>query len=87
MIILSYDPALELIALACFAAYVMFSFCDGLGLKTTRKIIWTVYFLLFCLLSFWATGMFDLRMIVALSSLMAYALALFQKIENRKNRK
>ena len=77
------DPFIEVLALGCFVTYVYFSFCDGFGLSPARKLIWAVYFLSFSYLSFFASGRFDLRLIITLSSLMAFALALFQKRENR----
>ena len=81
----SHDSTLTLIALSCFTAYILYSFSDGFGLKPARKVIWAAYSFCFCILSLWATGMFDLQLIISLSSLMAFAMALFQRIENRKN--
>ena len=78
-----YNPFLEVVTLGCYLAYIYFSFCDGFGLRPARKIVWGIYFLSFSYLSFWATGSFDLRLIIALSSLMAFMLALFQLKENK----
>ena len=77
------DPFSEILPLACYVAFVYFSFCDGFALRPARKIIWGIYFLSFSYLSFWATGKFDLKLIISLSSLLAFALALFQIRENK----
>ena len=79
---LLHDPFLEVVPLACFVVYVYYSFCDGFGLSTARKVVWAVYFLFFSLLTFKTSGKFDLRLIISLSSLLAFALAMFQKRED-----
>lgn len=84
---LLHDPFLEVVPLACFVVYIFFSFCDGFGLNPARKIVWAVYFLFFCFLTFAASDKFDLRLIISLSSLLAFILALFQQQENRKKGK
>ncbi len=77
------DPYQEIVTLACFVAYVYFSFCDGFGLRPARKIIWGIYFISFSALSVFAKGSYDLTLIISLSSLMAFILAFFQKLENK----
>ena len=77
------DPLLELVPLGCYVTYIYFSFCDGFGLRPRRKMIWGICFLFFSFLSFKAKGEFDLKIIIALSSVLAFVFALFQKRENK----
>lgn len=74
---------LEIFSLSCFVLFVFFSFCDGFSLRPGRKMIWAVYFLAFSYVPFWATGRFNVALIVLLSSLMAFVLAWFQQRENK----
>ena len=53
----------QVLPLACYVLFIFFAFCDGFGLHAARKILWAVYFIAFSVLSFWATGAFDLRLI------------------------
>ena len=78
-----HDPFFELISLSVYVTYIYFSFCDGFGLRPRRKMIWGIFFLFFSYSSFKAKGEFDLELIIMLSSLLAFVLAMFQKKENR----
>ena len=82
-----HDPFLEVVPLACYVVYIYFSFCDGFNLRPSRKIIWGAYFLSFSLVSLASSGKFDLRLIISLSSLLAFVLALFQLKENKSKAK
>ena len=77
----------QIVALGCYVTYIYFSFCDGFSLRPARKIIWAIYFLCFSSLSFWVRGKFDMVLIISLSSLLAFAMALFQKRENTLKKK
>lgn len=82
-VVLASDPYQEIVTLACFVSFVYFSFCDGFGLRSARKIIWGIYFVSFSALSIFAKGSYDLTLIISLGSLMAFILAFFQKLENK----
>ena len=77
------DIFFEIAPLSCYVAFVYLSFCDGFHLKPLRKIVWGVYFLAFSSLSFIAYGRFDLRVIILLSSALAFVLIVFQRNENK----
>ena len=81
------DLVLDLIFLACYLSYIFFSFCDGFGFKTMRKIVWAIYFLIFSLFSLMVAGRFDFGYIIAFSSLLAFVFAIFQRRENQSKGK
>jgi hypothetical protein len=72
----------ELAALGAYVLYIYFSYCDGFGLKPGRKLIWGVCFLSVAYMSYRLRGHFDLKIILFVSSLLAFALARLQRHEN-----
>ena len=75
---------IEVVPLACYVVFMFFAFCDGFKLRPFRKIIWAIYFLTFCYISFVTVGYFDLTLIVPLASMLGFGLAWFQNHENKQ---
>ena len=75
---------IEIVPLACYILFIFYAFCDGFKMRPARKVMWAVYFLFFSHLSYWSVGRFDLELIIPLSSVVAFALAWFQRRENKR---
>ena len=75
---------LDSLALASYATYMYFSFCDGFNLKSPKKAIWGTCFIVLCLWSIMAEGYFRVEIIILWSSIVAFILARIQKRDNSK---
>jgi len=78
------NVALQLIALAFYTLFIFFTFCDGFKLHVFKKLIWAIFFLTACLLSLRVENEFDLKAIVAASSLIAFVICWLDKKYKQK---
>ena len=69
----------QFLALSLYALYMGFSFCDGFGLPTKRKLIWFITFLFIAAFVFYTEGQYDLALILPVPSLLAILLCSIQK--------
>ena len=75
---------MQFIALSTYVLFMGFCFCDGFGLRTSRKIMWFSVFMALAWYVLGATGEFDLALILPVSSLFAILICVFQKRESGK---
>ncbi|MBL7198240.1 MAG: hypothetical protein ISS47_09090 [Candidatus Omnitrophica bacterium] len=77
---------LQLIALGFYTLFIFFTFCDGFKLHVFKKLIWAAFFLFAALLSLKINNEFDLKIIIASSSLVGFIICwLDRKFKLKKN--
>ena len=81
---LQYPLFAQFVALSLYVIFMGFCFCDGFGLRTSRKLLWFVVFLAFAWYVLNVTGELDLAFILPIPSLLAILICVFQKRESRK---
>ena len=73
-------------SLALFVLWTGFCFCDGFGLRTSRKLLWFGTFLAIAFYVLQTTNEFDLALILPVTSLLAILLCMYQKRESKKEK-
>lgn len=74
----------QLLALSLYAFFVGFTFCDGFKLHIFGKLLWFAAFAGISIYTFKARGVFDLPLILSVSSTLAFLFCIQQKVKFAK---